>query len=352
MVEVVGNLHMHTPYSDGAKWHHEIADEAIYAGLDFVIVTDHNIWVEGLEGYYEKGRDRVLLLVGEEIHDPRRVPQANHFLALGAEKELSSFACDLPVLVSETRDSGGYGFLAHPYDPPAPNIGENSLAWQDWDIDGYTGLEIWNFMSEFKGLLGNKLRSLRVALNPDRYISGPDSRSLVKWDELLGQGKRVVGLGGSDAHGLSYRLGPLERIIFPYAYLFRTVNTHVLVKDELTGELLHDKRLILDAIGNGNSWVGYDLPHKTSKFRYSGQGKTKGIMGDQIKLGTGATLQIRTPTKCRIRLVRNGVAVAECDWDENLTHIPVETGAYRVECYIDYLGRERGWIFSNPIYLV
>jgi hypothetical protein len=50
----VGNMHMHTHYSDGEKWHAEIADDAIAAGLDFIIVTDHNVWVQGVEGYYEK----------------------------------------------------------------------------------------------------------------------------------------------------------------------------------------------------------------------------------------------------------------------------------------------------------
>ena len=352
MYEYAGNVHMHTPYSDGAKWHQEIAYEAISAGLDFIIITDHNIWVDGLEGYYENEHGRILLLVGEEIHDTRRVPQANHFLAFGADTELSTYASNLPNLVRETHEKGGYGFLAHPFDPAAPSIGEGSLGWQDWDIEGYAGLEIWNYMSEFKGLLGNKLRNLRVVLRPEKYISGPDPKTLARWDELLSQGKQCIAIGGSDAHGLTYKLGPLKRIIFPYRYLFRTVNTHVLVKEELNGDLTRDKQIIHDAIGRGNSWIGYDLPRDTSQFRFSGQSKSKGIMGDQIRLGIGATLQVKTPNKCRIRLVKDGLTVAECDLDENLTHIPVEAGAYRVECYISYLGQERGWIFSNPIYLI
>jgi hypothetical protein len=352
MYEYSGNLHMHTPYSDGAKWHHEIANEAISAGLDFIIITAHNIWVDGLEGYYESDLGRILLLVGEEIHDPRRVPQANHFLAYGAEKELSTYANNLPALFRETRENGGYGFLAHPFDPAAPSIGEDSLEWQNWDIEGYSGLEIWNYMSEFKGLLGNKLRNLRVALNPEKYISGPDPKTLARWDTLLSQGKQLVAIGSSDAHGLTYKLGPIRRTIFPYQYLFRAVNTHILVKEELNGSLAHDKRIILEAIGKGNSWVGYDLPQDTALFRFSGQSKSKGIMGDQIRFGAGITLQVRTPKKCRIRLVKDGATVAECDLDEYMTHIPIEAGAYRVECYIRYLGQERGWIFSNPIYLI
>ena len=64
MHEIVVNLHMHTRYSDGSGSHKDIAQAAIKAGLDAVIVTDHNVLVQGLEGYYRVGRSRVLLLIG------------------------------------------------------------------------------------------------------------------------------------------------------------------------------------------------------------------------------------------------------------------------------------------------
>jgi hypothetical protein len=351
MFELIGNMHMHTPYSDGAKWHAEIAQEAIEAGLDFIIVTDHNLWIDGVEGYYENDAGRVLLLVGEEVHDMRRQPQANHFLVYGAERELSSFAENPQRLVDETKASGGYGFLAHPFDPAAPAFGEDSLGWCDWDINGYTGLEIWNYMSNFKGHLGGKFKSLRVALNPAKYITGPRKETLTRWDELLSQGKRIAAVGNSDAHGLTYKMGPLARVIFPYNYLFNAVNTHILIRKEMSGDLARDKRLVLDALGKGNSWIGYDLPYSTRGFRFSGQSKTRGIMGDEIRLDAGATLQVLAPTKCHIRLLHNGKHVAAIQKDVSLTHIPSEPGAYRAECLLPHLGQERGWIYSNPIYL-
>lgn len=342
---------MHTPYSDGASWHAEIAEDAIRAGLDFIVVTDHNIWVDGVEGYYSNNGRRVLLLVGEEVHNPRRKPQASHFLAYGADTELSQYADDSQKLIDETAAAGGYGFLAHPFDPDAPQFNERSLGWQNWEVNGYTGLEIWNYMSNFKGHLSNKFKALRVALNPKRYIDGPEPATLAKWDELLTEGKRIAAIGSSDAHAFKYRIGPFSLEIFPYEFLFRAVNTHVLVDEELNGDYLHDKKVILDAIGNGNAWIGYDMPHSTKGFRFSGQGQSRGIMGDQVKMASGATLQVKTPSKCHIRLIRNGEIVAKCHDDTNLTHIPTDPGAYRVECKINYLGKERGWIYSNPIYL-
>src|SRR5258707_8999196 len=94
LTELICNLHMHTPYSDG-EWHHAaIAQAALSAGLDVICVTDHNIWVSGLEGYVERDGRRLLLLVGEEVHDQSRQPQKNHMLVLGARAELAD--CALP----------------------------------------------------------------------------------------------------------------------------------------------------------------------------------------------------------------------------------------------------------------
>jgi hypothetical protein len=359
-----GNMHMHTPYSDGEKWHQEIAAEAIKAGLDFIIVTDHNVWVDGVEGYYQNETGRVLLLAGEEVHNVRRVPQASHFLVYGAEREMSCHAADPQRLIDETRAAGGYGFLAHPHEKDLPFVNEPNLGWHDWAIDGFTGLEIWNYMSSFKNRLAEKLAQLpvksmlwgkltavRLALNPEKVITGPEPETLALWDSLLAQGKHIAAVGNSDAHGTFMRMGPVRRIIYPYDFLFRAVNTHILTPKPLNGDLAHDKRLILDAIGKGRSWVGYDMAHSTKGFRFTGQGLNKGAIGDKIQLGAGATLQVRAPIRTKIRLICHGNVVAQTQNATNLTHIPVEPGAYRVECAIPYLGRERGWIYSNPIYL-
>lgn len=363
-VELVGNMHMHTPYSDGEKYHAEIADAAIAAGLDYLIVTDHNIWVDGLEGYYENENGRVLLLVGEEVHNVRRRPQASHFLALGAERELAGFAANPQRLIDETINAGGLGFLAHPIEKDVPIFNEPNLGWHDWEIDGFTGIEIWNYMSSFKSQLAIALEKLpvkwkflaylaviRVGFNPEKYITAPEPEALALWDKLLAEGRQIVGIGNSDAHGTPMSLGPLHREIYPYDYLFRAVNTHILTPEPFSGDLAHDKRLIFDAVRQGHAWVGYDLPHPTKGFRFSGQGIGKGIMGDKVRMDAGATLQAKAPAPANIRLVHHGEVVASVENETHLTHIPIDEGAYRIECSIPFKGKERGWIYSNPIYL-
>ena len=67
--EIIINVHMHTRYSDGHGSHADIGAAALRAGLDAVIVTDHNVWVSGPEDYYQEGSRRTLVLIGEEVHD-------------------------------------------------------------------------------------------------------------------------------------------------------------------------------------------------------------------------------------------------------------------------------------------
>lgn len=356
---------MHTPYSDGEKYHEAIAQDAINAGLDFVVVTDHNIWVEGVEGYYENDNGRVLLLTGEEVHNVRRKPQASHFLAYGAKQELSALAPDPQALIDRTIAAGGYGFLAHPHEKDLPIVDEINLGWHDWDIDGYTGLEIWNYMSSFKNRLAEalermpwhtmwlgKLIAVRMALNPQKVITAPEQETLDLWDQLLASGKRIVAIGNSDAHGTPMSVGPITREIYPYEFLFRAVNTHLFVPQPLSGDLEKDRNMIFHAVGLGNAFVGYDMPHPTKGFRYSCEGREQGIMGDRVRLDAGTTLHVRTPVKTAVRLIRHGEIVAQQEACDALTYEPAQPGAYRVECDIQYQGNKRGWIYSNPIYLV
>ncbi len=250
------------------------------------------------------------------------------------------------------RLAGGYTFLAHPHDRAVPLIGENDYAWRDWDIEGFTGLELWNYMSSFKEVATAWWRLIPAIFWPDRFINGPDPNTLAKWDALLAGHRRVSVLGGSDAHGFIRKIGPFKIVIYPYEQLFRAVNTHLLLDEPPTGQFDQDKPRILAAIGRGRGWVGYDLLHPTRGFRFSAQGQNRGTMGDTILFNERATLQVFLPTKARIEVIFQGELIAEgVDAVTLLTEVE-RPGAYRVACYLPHKGRERGWIYSNPIYLV
>jgi PHP domain len=352
MEEIIVNLHMHTPYSDGHSRHAEIAQAAMNAGIDAVIVTDHNVFVSGVEGYFQHGDRQALVLVGEEIHDNTRQPQKNHMLVFGAGRDLSMFASDPQRLIDQVNQSGGLSFLAHPFEDSLPAFGEDDISWVDWQVQDYTGIELWNGFSEIKTVSHNTLQAVFYAFFPRYLAHRPLPRTLAKWDALIASGKKVVAVGGSDAHALQMHLGPIRKTVFPYEYHFRSINTHVLIPTPLTGEAANDGRMIIDALRQGHAFVGNDLPYPTRGFRFNVQSKDGAAgMGDEVSGRAGATFQIRLPDKADCTLLRDGQPVKTwCD-KEICTHIASQPGVYRVEVYLNYLGKRRGWIFSNPIYL-
>lgn len=351
--EIVVNIHMHTRYSDGSGTHRSLAQAALRAGLDAIIVTDHNVLVQGFEGYYREKDRRVLLLIGEEIHDQDRQPQKNHLLALGAERELATLADDPQTLINAVRQAGGLSFLAHPYDPAAPAFNESDISWVDWAVEGYQGIELWNALSELKTLLHSRLHGLFYAFFPNLIAHAPLPETLAKWDELLNIGRHIIAIGGSDAHALHLRMGPLHRVIFPYEFHFRGVNTHVLLPRPLSGDLITDKRLIYETLAKGHCFIGYDLPASTRGFRFRAHGRDESvIMGDEISARGGVTLQAHLPHMAEIRLIKDGAVLKTWKNQQACTHITSTPGIYRIEAYRTYLGRKRGWIFSNPIYVI
>jgi hypothetical protein len=352
MNELIINLHMHTTYSDGSGTHADIIDSALLAGLDVVITTDHNVFVNGPEGYYQNEDRQVLLMVGEEIHDQTTQPQKNHLLAIGTGREMAELAGHTQQLIDGILDAGGLAFIAHPVDPEAPAFGEPDISWEKWEVENYTGIELWNAMSEFKSLLKDKFRAIVYAFLPKLVAHGPFQATLAKWDQLLATGKKIVAIGGSDAHAFHVSLGPLRRILYPYLFHFRAVNTHLIIPKSLTGDVGQDSSLIIDALGKGHAFVGYDLPAPTRGFRFTAQGEDDtALMGDEIVLKNGVTLQIHLPQRAECHLLKDGKVIKIWRKREICTFITTEAGVFRVEVFYRFWGRQRGWIFSNPIYV-
>jgi len=352
MYEYSGNLHCHSQYSDGMGSHNAIARAALKADLDFVIVTDHNVYVDGMDGYRFLGDRRILLLTGEEIHDQGRIPQKNHMLVFEARKELATLAGEPQRLIDAAADAGALTFLAHPIDPPAPSADEPDLSWVSWDITDYTGIEVWNYLSGFKAIIPTTFKKYLFALFPHLGVLGPLPESLALWDRLTAGGRKVVGIGNADAHELPAHLGPFPITLFKYEDVFRAVNTHILSEEPFNGSLEHDRDVLFKSLRSGHAFIGYDRPAPTRGFRFSAAGETQaGIMGDSLMLGDGITLQIKLPRPADIRLLRNGSL--ESAWEQSeAAHLTVrEPGVYRCEAFIPFLGASRTWILSNPIYI-
>jgi hypothetical protein len=352
MEELLLNLHMHTRYSDGTGTHAEIGKAALASGLDVVIVTDHNILVNGPEGYFQEGKRRVLMLLGEEIHDQARLPQKSHLLVFGAGCELACYAPSPRKLINHVQQNNGMAFIAHPFEATLPLFGETDITWENWEVDGFTGIEIWNGLSEIKNVIHGRLSAAFYAFFPQYIAHGPEASALKKWDELTTSGKKIVAICGSDAHAMVKKLGPFQKIIFPYEFHFRGINNHLLTDTPLTGDLAEDRKMVYKALRQGRLFIGYDLPASTTGFRFNAHGKDQTAeMGDEINIDSGITFRIKLPMRTECRLLKDSQVIKTWSNREICTFIGTQPGVYRVECSIDYLGKSRGWIFSNPIYV-
>lgn len=351
--EIVGNLHLHTITSDGTGTHDEVAAAAARAGLDFIIYTDHNIWVDGMEGWYREpdtGRE-VLRLMGQEVNDQQLIPELNHLICHFVTEDLQPVAAKPQQLINTVIERGGTCFLAHPLERPGLGAAKEIYPWISWEVAGYTGIELWNTMTDVKWQLRTRLRGLIGAYLPQLILTAPFPEMLAKWDELLAAGQKVVAIGNSDAHAMSFSMGPLTRTVYPYEYLFRTVNTHLLLAEPLARDVSRASRQIFEALQQGHCFVGYDLIASPKGFTFIGaSGPEQAGMGDDLLLQETATFQVSSPHPARLRLLHNGRVVSET-YGQELTWQTTKPGVYRVEAYRSFWGRQRGWVFTNPIYV-
>jgi hypothetical protein len=351
MYELVANLHIHTTYSDGSGVHETILTAAADSQLDVIIITDHNVLVQGLNGYINRNGKKTLLLIGEEVHDQDRDPQKNHLLVFGVTRETASLADDPQELIDFINKDGGLSFIAHPIDPELKIFNETDISWEDWNVRGYTGIELWNGLSELKTVVKSKMSAFLYAFFPELIAHAPLSKTIKIWDHLLSQGNRVVAIGGSDSHALALHMGPIRKTIFPYKFHFSAINTHLLTSSPLTGDFSSDNCMVYTSLAKGHVFIGYDLPAPTHSFRFSAQSaEEEVIMGDEIQSNGNITLQIHTPGTAETFLLKDG-EIIKSTTKNNLIHVTCEPGVYRVEVYKNFIGKKRGWIFSNPIYV-
>ncbi|MBI1882061.1 MAG: CehA/McbA family metallohydrolase [Chloroflexi bacterium] len=353
MPEIVGNLHLHTTASDGTGSHDEVAAAAARAGLDFIVYTDHNIAVEGIEGWYRLGSGgrQILRLMGQEVNDMQLVPELNHLLCHFVGEDFQYIAANPQALIDAVNAHGGITFLAHPLERPGLGAARETYPWISWEVSGFTGIESWNAMTDVKWQLRTTPRAVIGAYLSNLVLTGPFPEVLAKWDELLATGQKVVAIGNSDAHAMSFSLGPLRRTVYPYEYLFRAVNTHLLVAEPLGHEVGQARQQIYEALKLGHCFVSYDLIASSRGFSFTGtSGGTQVNMGDTLPLQNSATLAIFSPHQARVRLLHNGWVVAETNGRELVWETDTP-GVYRVEAYRQFWGWQRGWVFTNPIYL-
>ena len=345
MFEYVGAIHIHSVFSDGSGEVKDIVQYASESGLDYIILTDHNTLRalhEGYEGWYGS----TLLLVGCEINDKEN---KNHLLALGINETIST---RLPAkeYVKIVKDSGGLGFLAHPHENRNSMENHPPYPWTEWDTEDFTGIEIWNHMSEWmEGL--TEQNKYNYFIHPLKSIFSPSKETLEVWDKLSLK-RRVVGIGGVDAHAHKVNLlGFFEVEVFPYKVLFKSIRTHILTDVKLEqsddlGEFQKTKQIVYKSLESGRCFISNSYHGDAAGFRFFAEDGSKVYqMGDSIPTYKKIKLRVLLPNiGANIKLIRNGELIDKVE-GVDADFIINQKGVYRVEVYLN----DNAWIFSNHI---
>lgn len=353
MQELLTNIHIHTTYSDGSKTHAEIIKDAVNTGIDVLFFSDHNIYVKGIEGYYNISGKQIMVIMGEEIHDPNANPQKNHLLALGTTRELSAFSDNRTTLIAKVQANGGGAFIAHPYDPALPDFNEPNISWEDWSVNNFDGIELWNGFSELKVRSKKKISAYLFALFPQFLPFHPPLKTMRIWDEMHRSGKKASAIAGSDAHAITFTAGPLKRVLFPYTYHFSTINNHLLLSEDLTGDFKKDRKRVVGTLVNGRNYIANDMIKPATGFRFFIENKeSRGEMGETIRFSSDQIANFFIPDSAKTSIFRDGKTINQLNGKGHFEY-PLQTkGVYRIECQKFFRGRKRGWIYSNPIYVV
>lgn len=344
-VERIANLHIHTTASDGTATVPEIAEAARAAGIDIIVISDHNVYSPEHEGWY----DGVLALVGQELNSPER-PHQNHLLVFGAGEDLAPHAEQMQEAIDASLRAGGLPIIAHPIEHSGAWAREPEINWVDRDVTGFRGIELWNYMSEFKSYVHSLLYGLLYAYMPRLAIRGPYPETLRLWDSLLATGQ-CFAYGGSDAHANLYALGPFRRRVLSYRYLFSAVNTHLLLERPWSGQCDQDGDLVYDALAKGRCFVAYDRAAPATGARFvARRGERSCTYGETLDGQGEATISVSLPAEAEIRLICNGERVIETRGNA-LSYATRVPGVYRFEARRQFAGHQVGWIFGNPIWV-
>ena len=228
----------------------------------------------------------------------------------------------------------------------------------------------------FGGSSGPMLVALPSAGFLAMEISRPPAATQEEWRKLRGRFRRYPGealgaaidadaglmekwdgtIGTDDTAGIAYSDAPEDKVNV-LAAAFRATSVHILAR-ELTEK---EARASLFA---GRAYIAHDWLCDPTGFTFAAVNNL-GVfdMGDTVPTGflAGQTqLQAFLPIPAKIKLFRNGKAVAEAE-DSKITYAVKEEGAYRLEAWLTTGGakkrsggganRDLPWIISNPIYV-
>jgi hypothetical protein len=366
--DYAGAAHIHSStYSDGAGTIGEIAAAGVEAGVDFIIMADHNT-IEARSAGDERWHcdSQVLMVIGSEV-----TVSDGHLLVFDVPESFYPCPHDAIQTMKALHEAGGYGFIALPCDLKGH--------WKNFNNrEPGIGIEVFNLSSIARTKIN--IPSFLAALIRYRgsepisafsFITARPDLEMKVWDDMLGKasqnGEPLPNLIGSlDAHAVMRIAG--REFFFPtYTEVFRTLRTHVLTAEPLSNSnenVEHDLKLLHDALRSGRAYASYDNYGDPKGFIVEiREGNAYiGSTGDTFELdltkGILYTLAVRVPeTRSIVRVYRNGKRLLSRRG--GYLDLPITAaGVYRIEVmvYRRRIGNlcfgVRPWIFSNAVCIV
>jgi hypothetical protein len=372
------NLHVHSHWShDSVGTIEEIVAAAKQTGTSVVMFTEHpadhyDFFVDGHRGL----REGVLLIPGAEMNGFLAYPT---FSLRGVTPKSPQELSDLIL----GRD--GQAFVSHPEER------------MDWEIQGVTGMEIYNTHADFKdeknmiSALKNPFRMIQLSELIRKYpqecfaaLQNYPADYLKRWDELCLKAPHT-GVSANDAHqnvgfvirwtegekgqledALGEKLIDMDLAFLPdsenlrkdkkpgdpifsmyldrYENSLRHVATHLLLKE-------HSEPSVRECLEAGRAFVAFDWMADATGFDFSSTTTTtRDTMGSEFEYAEPIELRAIAPLPVHWKLFRNGTVVAESD-GRGASFGADTDGVYRCEAWLEIAGEPMLWILSNPIYV-
>lgn len=329
--ELRGAWHVHTTRSDGRGTLAEVVRAARDAGLQFVVIADHNVLAPGDQGW----RDGVLVITATEASTAY-----GHVVGVGLPRALDARERETPL--SAIAALGGQAVIAHPLHPRRPFTGwDDPAPWRGFEV--VSNDTAWHALVARRDL-GRAFRAA-VELPWDGAravltIAGESPDELALFDAELSRARgrergpraRVL-LCSADAHGHpSYRAA------------FEAFSMHV--PHVPTGDADADARAILEALLAGRAACVFDglAPASGVSLRAAGRGE-----------GRTLELALEAPDLARaaFTLVHDGRAVGRAApaprSGRAVVSFSCEGGCGPGDYRVEGTWGGRPWIFTNPV---
>lgn len=332
-----GDLHVHSEFSDDAGRYgsnsRTLSDMGQYAGLDFMVVSDHRQTTILQDPVFLQAQAQasLTLIAGMEwggsghagAHGLVRTPPFVTQTGADAAAELQS----VNDVIDDVHQQGGFFVLNHPVDPKNPF---------GWPATGFDGIEVWNSMWSVRSVADATPQSIQnwaagkgfaaagLSLPPELLAGaavqggGQNHQGVKFWEAHLNQGRHLAAVGGGDHH---YLVLPGR----PTTYVFAASRSQADV---------------IQAIREARTMVARapDAPIVDFRADANGDGVFESGIGDSMPLNQTIDFQIRVVDAVggKVNLIRNGqlvqsFPVSQLDQTFTFTDTPTSRSWYRLD---------------------